>query len=172
MREKKNGIYASVFCATQTKFVCVSSGVLSPLYHQKVDHAELFTKAGQTAVSTERVAHFFDEIRISSPSPINAKHRLLFQTNNTNIADCVEARSNYGFILLYDAVVENRDNTIPIMHETDDHYHSTSDNIDTQRLYTRSTFVFSRRSLRDMTVTPLLHNKPNTDELTANLSVT
>ena len=70
MKEKKNGIQVSVYLGnTDTKIVGVSSGVLSPVYHEKVDYAQLFTKASQTAVSVERVAHFFDEIHIRLPFP-------------------------------------------------------------------------------------------------------
>ena len=62
---KKNGIYVSVYLRnTDTKFVCVGSGVLSLVYRENVDCAKLFTKA----VSTERVAPF-DEIPIQLPFP-------------------------------------------------------------------------------------------------------
>ena len=67
---EKNGIHVSVYLRnTDPKFVGVSSGVLSLVYHQRVDYAELFTKAGQTAVSTERVTHFFDDIDMQLPFP-------------------------------------------------------------------------------------------------------
>ena len=57
---EKNGIFVSVFAQHNTKFVGVSSGVQSPVYNQKVHYAKLFTNAGQTAVSTHCVAHFFE----------------------------------------------------------------------------------------------------------------
>ena len=41
-----------------TTFIDVSSGVLALVYRYMVDYAKLTTKAGQTAVSTEHVAHF------------------------------------------------------------------------------------------------------------------
>ena len=67
------------------------------------------------------------------PTVHDEKHRLLFQIHDTNVDECAEARSSFDFIRLYDdAVVEDRDNTTPIMREMDDNYHSTSDNLDTQ----------------------------------------
>ena len=67
---KNNGIYVSVYLRnTDTTFVCVGSGVLSLVYREDVDYAKPITKAGQTAVSMDRVAHFFDEICIQFPFP-------------------------------------------------------------------------------------------------------
>ena len=58
------------------------------------------------------------------------------------------------------------------MHEMDDDNHIKSDNSDTQRLSINdNTRVVSTVSPRDMTVTQLLHNKPTTDELAANLAL-
>ena len=52
--EKKNGVSVSVYLRhTDAKFAHVRSGVLSLVYREKVDYAKPFTKAGQTAVSTE-----------------------------------------------------------------------------------------------------------------------
>ena len=126
---KKNGIYVSVYLRnTDTKFVGVSSGVLSLVNWEKVDYAKLVTKAHQTSVSTERVAHFFIEVRIDSHSPQRETHPL--QINDINTDDGVEVRSHFCFIWLNDdAVVQDRDNAIPIIREMDDDYHSKSDNI-------------------------------------------
>ena len=136
-------------CATHTRFVGFSSWVLSLVYCEKVDYTKPFTKAGQTAVSTEHVAHSFDGIHMQLPFPYNDKHHPPFQINHINIDDGAEAHSYLGFIRLYDGgVVEDRDTT-PILHETDDNYHSKLDTFDTQRL----------------------HNKSNIDELTANLAL-
>ena len=83
------------------------------------------------------------------------------------------ARSYFGFIRLYDdAVVDDRDTTIPIIREMDDDYHSESDNIDTPRLYTKVNLrVVSTVYPRDKTVAQLLHNKPNTNELMENIAL-
>ena len=60
----------------------------------------------------------------------------------------------------------------PHIREMDDDYHSKSDNIDTQRLYLKDNLgVVSTVNPRDETVTQLLHNKPNTDELAANIAL-
>ena len=113
---------------TGTKFVCVSSRVLSLVYREKVDNLKSFTKADQTTVSMERVAHFFIEVRIDSHSPQRETHPL--QINDINADDGVEVRSHFCFIWLNDdAVVQDRDNAIPIIREMDDDYHSKSDNI-------------------------------------------
>ena len=76
MKEKKNGAYVSVYLRNNAKFVCDSSGVLSLVSGDKVDCAKPFTKAGKTPVSTERVVHFFDEIRLLLLFPLNEKHFL------------------------------------------------------------------------------------------------
>ena len=53
----------------------------------------------------------------------------------------------------------------------DDDYFSKSDNIDTQRLYIKVNLrVVSTVCPLDRTVTQLLHNKQNADELMANLT--
>ena len=68
--EKKNCVFVSVYLRdTDTTFVCVSSSVLSLFYRENVDYATLFTKAVQTAVSTEHAPHFFDEPHIGCLSP-------------------------------------------------------------------------------------------------------
>ena len=55
VREEKS--YVSLYLRnTDTRFVSVSSGVLSLVFPEKVDYAELFTKACQTTDSTQRVA--------------------------------------------------------------------------------------------------------------------
>ena len=101
--KKKNGIYVSVYLRNRdTKFVGVSSGVLSLVYREKVDYAKLCTKAVQTAVSTERLAHFFDEIHMQLHFPLDKKLHLLFQIHDINIDDGAEARSYFGFFRLYD----------------------------------------------------------------------
>ena len=70
VRAKNNGVYVSVYLRnTDTKFVGVSSGVLSLVNWEKVDYAKLVTKAHQTSVSTERVVHFFVVILSSSHFP-------------------------------------------------------------------------------------------------------
>ena len=70
-----------------------------------------------------------------------------------------------------DDVFEERDYTTPTMHETDDNYHSESDNIDMERLYIKVALgVVSTVYPRDKTVTHLLHNRPNIDELMANIA--
>ena len=81
------------------------------------------------------------------PFRLNAKHHILFQIHNTNIDDCVEARSNSRFIRQYDDVVEDHDNTTPIMLEMDDNNLCKSDNFDTQ-LSIKASCVLSRRSAR------------------------
>ena len=103
--------------------------------------------------------------------PLNENH-LLFQNHSTNIFDGAEARSYFGFIRLSDDdVFEERDNTTLTMHETDENYLSESDNIDTERLYINVNLgVVSTVYPRDRTVTHLLHKKPNTDELMANIA--
>ena len=69
----------------------------------------------------------------------------------------MEARSHFGFILLFDdAVFEDRDFNI-LMREIDGHYNSTSDNIDTQRLSIKVTLrVVSAVYPRDRAVSQLL----------------
>ena len=58
------------------------------------------------------------------------------------------------------------------MREMDDNFHSKSDNFDTQRLSIKVTLrVVSTVYPRDRTVTHLLHNKQNTDELTGNFAI-
>ena len=131
---KKNGVYVSVYLRNKTPNPLVSARVLSLVYREKVDYAELFTKAGQTALSTEPVAPFFDETPMLLPFPLNEKHHLLIQINDINNDDGVEARSNCGFILLYDDDdVEDSDTTTPIMRDMDNNYIGKSDNIDMQR---------------------------------------
>ena len=132
----------------------------------------LFTNGCQTTVSTEHVAHFFEEIRMQLPFPLHEKHHLIVQTNNTNIDDGAEALSFLGFILLYyHAVVANSD-TILLLHEMGDNYLIKSDNYDTQRLYLNVNLrVVLTFNPRDKTVTHLLYNKPITDELMANLAL-
>ena len=50
----------------------------------------------------------------------------------------MEARSYIGIIRPYDdEIIEDRDFTAPIIRQMDDNYHSTSDNIDNQRLHTK-----------------------------------
>ena len=57
------------------------------------------------------------------------------------------------------------------MPEINDDYLSESDNFDTQRLYLMANVrVVSAVYPRDATVSQLLHNKPNIDELTGNLA--
>ena len=131
--EKKIGVYVSVYPRNKTPNPLVSARVLSLVYREKVDYAELFTKAGQTALSTEPVAPFFDETPMLLPFPLNEKHHLLIQINDINNDDGVEARSNCGFILLYDDDdVEDSDTTTPIMRDMDNNYIGKSDNIDTR----------------------------------------
>ena len=66
---KNNGIYVSVYLRnTDTKFVCVGSGVLSLVYRENVDYAKPITKAGQTPYR-RIVSHFFDEISMHLPFP-------------------------------------------------------------------------------------------------------
>ena len=145
--------------------------MLSIVDRYKLDHAELFTTAHQTSVSTERVGHFFDEIRMQLSFLLNKKHAL-FETHNTIIHDGVEVRSYFGFIRLNnDDVVEDRDTTIPIIREMDDDYFSEPDNFDTQLYLKVNMCVVSTVSPCDRTVTQLLHNKPTTDELTANIAL-
>ena len=104
--------------------------------------------------------------------PLSENRHLPFQMHNINNDDGVEACSYFGFILLYDdAVFEDRDNTIPITREMVDDCHSKSDNIDTPRLNINVNLrVFATISPRDKTDTHLLHNKPNTDELTCHFA--
>ena len=67
---KKSGVYVSLYPRnTDATFVGVISGVLSLVYLEKVDYATLVTKADQTAVSTEHVAHFFDATHIQLIPP-------------------------------------------------------------------------------------------------------
>ena len=105
------------------------------------------------------------------PFPSTKTHPL-FQIHNINIDEGMEARSNSHFIRLCDdVVVEDRDDTIPIMLEMDNNYLIQSDNIDTQRLHIKVNLgVVSTVYPRDRTVTGLLHNRPNIDELTANIA--
>ena len=133
MRLDENSLNVSVYLHnTDTTFVSVSPWVLSLVSSEKVDYATVFTKAAQTAVSTERVAHFFIEIRIQLPFPLNEKH-LPFQNHITNIFDGADADSYLGFIRLYDyAVFEDCDTTAIIIRKMDDHYHRESHNFDTQ----------------------------------------
>ena len=57
------------------------------------------------------------------------------------------------------------------MREMDDNDFSKSDNFDTQQLHLNVNLrVISTVSTRDRTVTQLLHNKPNTDELTCHFA--
>ena len=51
---------------------------------------------------SERVAYFFDEIRMQLPFPFNEKHHLHFKIHNTNTYDGVEALPCFGFNRLYD----------------------------------------------------------------------
>ena len=74
-------------CNTDTKFVGVSSGVLLLFYRERVDYAKPFTNAGQTAVSTERVPHFFDVFRMQLSFHRNEKLQLLFPINEINSYD-------------------------------------------------------------------------------------
>ena len=70
------------------------------------------------------------------PTVRDEKHRLLFQIHDINVDDSAEARSSFGFIRLYDdAVVEDRDNTTPIVHEIDDNRFIKSDTIDTAAVH-------------------------------------
>ena len=91
----------------------------------------------------------------------------------TNIDDGAEERSYFGFILLYDVfVVEDRDNTVPIMLKIDDNNLSKSDDFGRERLYLNANIrVVSTVYPRDKTVTQLLHNKPITNGLTGNLAI-
>ena len=105
--------------------------------------------------------------------PFNEKHHFLHQNNDINTDGGAEARSFFGIIRLYDDdLVEDRDNTVSIMREMVEHYHSKSDNIDTQRLHIKVNLrVVSTVCPLDRTVTQLLHNKPNIDELVANIAL-
>ena len=72
-----------------------------------------------------------------------------------------------------DAVVEDRDTTIPLMREMDDNYLRKSDNTEMQRLYLKVTLrVVSTVYRRDRAVSHLPHNKPNTDKHMANIAIT
>ena len=96
--KEKNGVSVSVYLhTTDTKLVGVSSGVLSLVYREKVDYAKPFTKACQTAVLTERLAHFFDETSMLLPFPLNEKHSLIFQIHDITIDDGGEERSYFFF---------------------------------------------------------------------------
>ena len=133
---------------TDTTFVGVISGVLSPVYHDKVDYAKSFTKTCQTAVSTHLFAHFFNCINV--PLRFKSTTRTTSSSRSTiSTLPMVRRRSYFGFLLLYDdAVFDDRDNTI--MRETDDNNLSKSDNFDTQ-LYTKVNLrALSEPSLGDL----------------------
>ena len=132
--------------------------MLSFVNQENVDYAHPFTKACQTALSTERVAHFFDETHMQLPFLLNEKHPLHFRIHKATIYDGAEARSYFGSILLYDdAVVESHDFTAPTMREIHDNL-TESDNIDTQWLAINANLrVVSTLYPRDMTATHLLH---------------
>ena len=85
--EEERPLRLCVSAHTDTTFVGVISGVLSLVYLEKVDYATLVTKADQTAVSTEHVAHFVDEIHTLLPFPFNEKNHTPFQINEPNIDD-------------------------------------------------------------------------------------
>ena len=105
------------------------------------------------------------------PFPSTKTHPL-FQIHNINIDEGMEARSNSHFIRLCDdVVVEDRDDTIPIMLEMDNNYLIQSDNIDTQLSIKAILRVVSTVCPRDRTVTGLLHNKPTTNGLMANFTL-
>ena len=132
---------------TDTKFVGVSSGVLLLFYRERGDYAKLFTNAGQTAVSTERVPHFFDVFRMQLPFHRNEKLQLLFPIHDINIDDGAEARSYFGFIRLYD------DAFLRTMTKSPSYLNwstTTSSNrtTSTRSCQPRSTCVLSRRSTR------------------------
>ena len=101
---------------------------------------------------------------------INEKHHILYHIHNINNDDGAEERSHICFIKLYDDdFVVDRDDTIPIIHEMDDNYHSESDNFDMPRLGLKANLrLVSTACPLDMTLTQLLRNKPITYELMAN----
>ena len=132
---------------TDIKFVVVSSGVLSLVYWEKFDNANLITNASKTAVSTERVQHFFDVFRMQLPFHRNEKLHLLFPIHDINIDDGAEARSYFGFIRLYD------DAFLRTMTKSPSYLNwstTTSSNrtTSTRSCQPRSTCVLSRRSTR------------------------
>ena len=63
---------------------------MSLVYYEKVNHSKLFTKACRTAVSTQRVVHFFIEARMKLFFPFKEKNHVPFQINQINIDDYVE----------------------------------------------------------------------------------
>ena len=131
------------------------SGVSSLVYCEKVDYAKLFTKPIR-APSRRDVPTLLPR-GPNAPFPLNEKHHLRFQNHNNTTVEGMEARSHFGFILLFDdAVFEDRDFNI-LMCEIDRHYNSTSDNIDTQRLSIKVTLrVVSAVYPRDRAVSQLL----------------
>ena len=168
---KKSAVDVSVYLGnTDATFLGVSSGVLSLVCQEKVDYSKLFTNAGQTTVSTECLPHLFYVVRTLLQFLMNEKHNHTFQNHNTTIDHCVEASSYFGF---------TRCTTTPLMRTVTSTSScarwtiTTSSNRTTSTrsgCTSRSPFVLSRRSTCATGLSLLLHNKPNTDELTGNLA--
>ena len=116
-KEKKSGVNVSGYLQTQTPNSLVSSPGFGPLSttRKAITPRSSLKQVSKTAVSTERLTHFFDDICMLLPSPSTKTH-LLFHIHGNIIDDGAEACSYFVFIGLYDDdVVEDRDYAIPIM---------------------------------------------------------
>ena len=156
---------------TDAKFVGVSSGVLSLVSREKVDYAELFTKADQKTLSTHHDAHFFDEIHVLLPFPST---RNINPSSSAAPTLTIEQRHTHFSAPCCMTMPLLRTVTKPsLMGQMRVNYLRKSDNFDTQRLSLNANLrVVSAIYPHDRTVTQSLHNKQNTDELTGNLAET
>ena len=84
-------------CATDTTFVGVSSGVLSLVYCEKGDYANLFTKACRP--SRLNVSHFFDETPMLLPF-LSTRNTTSPSCSTTQTLTMVEALSYFCFVRL------------------------------------------------------------------------
>ena len=134
--------------------------VLSFVNQENVDYTQPFTKACQTALSTERVAHFFDTIRMQPPSTATRNTTSSSRPTTppfTTVRRRVHTLASSGCTTM---PLLRTVTTPSIMHEMDDHCLRESDNIDTQRLsFNVNLRVVSTVCQRDMTVTHLMHKK-------------
>ncbi|ELP90849.1 hypothetical protein EIN_359320 [Entamoeba invadens IP1] len=139
---KRGGCLITVYCRdTDAKFAGEITGNLPVIFPNNSScHVDMQTSL-TTTVATEKVGKFTDEIKLELPFPLTPTHHLLFCVRDIGTDDGVEGRPLFAKLPLYEngRVVENKEYTLRIMKEMNDHYLKTNEYYDQSKMYLKVT---------------------------------
>ena len=141
---KKDGIFINVYLRNvDTKFT-QSCELVSCIYPLENKLIEKYVSSYRTSVSSEKIAHFFDEIKMDLPFPMNEKYHLLFEINDFDIQHQQVFKTYYAKIPLFQSgeIIESKEHIVPIMRMMTHNYLKDPDSHDITKMYLKINVKF------------------------------